>query len=273
VSHLDEEAIALRALGEELDTAFAAHLVECETCRLAVADLERVVAVGRSGSAGDALVSPPAAVWAAIAAEVGIATTASATASGVGAAAGGRGVDGTRTPDRADSTTDGSRVLPLAGRGRLRRVGRSPWAVAAAVAAGLVVGIAGTLGWQVLTNEEQVLASATLDPLPGQEGQATVSVVDGAFGRTVEVTMDAEPPPGQLLEVWLLTEDRQHMVPIGVLEPGAEGGSWEMPEGVTFSAYPVVDVSIEPDDGDPAHSGNIMMQGTLAPALAPDADV
>jgi hypothetical protein len=33
---------------------------------------------------------------------------------------------------------------------------------------------------------------------------------------------------------------------------------------VDVGEYPVVDVSIEPTDGDPAHSGNSVVRGTLS---------
>jgi hypothetical protein len=33
---------------------------------------------------------------------------------------------------------------------------------------------------------------------------------------------------------------------------------------VNISTYPVVDVSIEPADGNPAHSGNSVVRGRLA---------
>ena len=36
-----------------------------------------------------------------------------------------------------------------------------------------------------------------------------------------------------------------------------------MPPGVSMTDFPVVDVSLEPSDGDPGHSHNSLVRGTL----------
>jgi hypothetical protein len=36
-----------------------------------------------------------------------------------------------------------------------------------------------------------------------------------------------------------------------------------VPDGVDTAEFPVVDVSAEADDGDPAHSGDSIVRGTL----------
>lgn len=36
-----------------------------------------------------------------------------------------------------------------------------------------------------------------------------------------------------------------------------------VPDGLDADAYSVVDVSIQPYDGDPAHSGDSLLRGTL----------
>ena len=48
----------------------------------------------------------------------------------------------------------------------------------------------------------------------------------------------------------------------GLLE-GSEG-TFPLPAGVDLSEYSVVDVSREPSDGDPAHSGDSIVRGALA---------
>ena len=40
--------------------------------------------------------------------------------------------------------------------------------------------------------------------------------------------------------------------------------SLEVPSGVDLTEYPVVDVSVEPLDGDPSHSGVSVVRGRLA---------
>jgi anti-sigma-K factor RskA len=62
--------------------------------------------------------------------------------------------------------------------------------------------------------------------------------------------------------VWLLDSEAQRLVSLGLLE--GDEGRFPLPEQVDVGEYPVVDVSIEPTDGDPAHSGNSVVRGTLS---------
>jgi hypothetical protein len=51
------------------------------------------------------------------------------------------------------------------------------------------------------------------------------------------------------------------LIPLGVVRAGTE--EFELPPGVDIGEYPVVDVSVEPLDGDPAHSGRSVLRGTI----------
>ena len=51
------------------------------------------------------------------------------------------------------------------------------------------------------------------------------------------------------------------MVPLGVLRPGTQ--TFELPAGLDLGEYPIVDVSVEPLDGDPTHSGISVARGEL----------
>ena len=52
------------------------------------------------------------------------------------------------------------------------------------------------------------------------------------------------------------------MVPLGALD-GSGSGWVTVPEGVRIADYPTVDVSEEPDDGDPGHSGASVLRGDV----------
>jgi anti-sigma-K factor RskA len=60
-------------------------------------------------------------------------------------------------------------------------------------------------------------------------------------------------------EVWLADAQAQRMVALGVLE--GTSGTFAVPDGVSLQAYPLVDISLEPYDGDPAHSATSVARG------------
>ena len=55
--------------------------------------------------------------------------------------------------------------------------------------------------------------------------------------------------------------DVTQLVSLGVLE--GDSGTFAIPAGLELDELPVVDVSLEPFDGDPAHSGDSVVRGTL----------
>jgi hypothetical protein len=51
------------------------------------------------------------------------------------------------------------------------------------------------------------------------------------------------------------------MFPLGAVEPGTQ--TVELPDGLDLAEYPLLDVSVEPLDGDPTHSGVSVARGDL----------
>lgn len=73
MSHLDDEKIALIAMGEPVGSdADMQHLVECESCAAEVAEMSRVALVARSSVVEGDLEAPPADVWSRIHGELGL---------------------------------------------------------------------------------------------------------------------------------------------------------------------------------------------------------
>jgi anti-sigma-K factor RskA len=143
-------------------------------------------------------------------------------------------------------------------RSRARLVG-----VAAAVAA--LVG-AGTLLATQRAGDNLVLASAPLSSigLPGAPeglvGKAEVVSRDGhRFVRLKE--KGVSPKSGEFLELWLIDADVKGMVSLGVVNGS---GEYQLPDGLQVSDYPIVDLSTEPYDGKPTHSGASLLRGKLA---------
>ncbi|WP_255595821.1 anti-sigma factor [Cellulomonas sp. C5510] len=155
----------------------------------------------------------------------------------------------------------GAAVVPLPRR-RARR------ALLAVAAAGLVVG--GTAGGLVVAglqrgDQEQVVARTVLDALPGWAASGDAVVEEDLEGRrTLVVRLEGGEADG-FREVWLLDRDVTGLVSLGLLD--GDEGRFAIPAGLDLGRYPVVDVSAEPDDGDPAHSGDSILRGELtAPA-------
>jgi hypothetical protein len=69
------------------------------------------------------------------------------------------------------------------------------------------------------------------------------------------------PPAGAYYEVWLV-DDAGGRFPVGVLAPDGEG-IWSLPAEVA-ARYRVIDVTLEPADGDPAPSGRTVLRGAYA---------
>jgi len=145
--------------------------------------------------------------------------------------------------------------------GRAQRRWLPPLLGAAAIVL-VVGGIAGGLAMRQGPPAE-VLAQAQLAALPdwdGATGRAVVEV-DDEGGRSVVVALQDGTPNDGYREVWLISDDLTELVSIGVLE--GEDGRFVIPSGIDLDVFPIVDVSEEPLDGDPAHSGNSIVRGTL----------
>ena len=168
---------------------------------------------------------------------------------------------------RAAHRATGPRARRGRAGGRTRGWG-SPYALLAAAAAGALVVVAGDWAVDRSTPGDEVLASAGLGPVDDVSDTLDVSaraqVVTHDGLRVLRVDLDETiPAPDGYLEVWLLRPDVSGMVTLGVLE--GDHAELVLPEGVSLEEYPVVDVSVESVDGDPAHGGHSVLRGQLAP--------
>jgi hypothetical protein len=146
-------------------------------------------------------------------------------------------------------------VVELAPRRRARWVGLV--AVAAALVGIVVVGAVVALGGG--DGDDELVAETTLERLGATgSGRAELLAEDGQYQLRLE-TSDLQDDDGYL-ELWLIDPSVTKMVSLGPLRPD---GIYDVPPGVDPSAFPVVDISAEPVDGDPAHSGHSLLRGTL----------
>lgn len=230
--HCDPDVLALRALGEPVgDGDDDRHLAECAHCRRELDQLRAVAATGRAIEADDQPVTPPASVWRGISAELGLTT------------------GGTAVP------------APAADRARTARRTSRWLAAAAAALLGLLLGVGGTLLATQGSGGPPVMAKAELEPLPSKVGEGSARVVGSGASRELDVDVRGLGPVVGFYEVWLLDADGKKLVSLGLLRGGR--GRFVLPAGVDLHVYRVVDISIEPPDGNPAHSGDSVVRGLL----------
>lgn len=260
MEHTDPEALALVALGEPLtDPRIIDHLAQCAPCRDEIETLRSTVSVARSSIGEAELLAPPARVWQAVRAELDLPAALEPPAT---AAAPGGPVFAT------SAAVAGERTAPVASlaAARERRAGIRRLIlpiVASAAAAALVAG--GVLWWGAAAPRDagQFVAAAQLDALPAwpsASGQATVAErADGE--RVVTVSLDAEVGEGVVREVWLLTQNVDGLISLGLLT--GTSGEFVVPASVDLAEFSIVDISAEPLDGDPTHSGDSIVRGAL----------
>lgn len=253
MDHIEPDELAVLAIdGRQPDDSVRAHLDACAECLAEYDALVRTVALGRGGSE-ERLEAPPSSVWAGIHSELGLAPDLAADPLAVAA-------------DEAVAPAEARTVVPIGTRRR------AWWPIAAAAAAGGIlagVGIGVALGGlgggagAPTPAPSVVLASADLAAFPGWDdatGHATVEEdADGV--RSIVVDLEAAVPAGDVREVWLIRSDASGLVSLGLLD--GDSGRFVVPEGIDLGEFTLVDVSAEPVDGDPAHSGDSIVRGEL----------
>lgn len=234
--HIDPELLALLALGENAgDARDRDHLAACKSCRDELENLAHAAEVGRSTLGAGDLLEPHPRVWSAITDEV------------------------TRLEGAVEPTLAPVTSLPQ------RRAWVLPVAAAAAGVIVLGLGVGGV--WSALQpTPATVLASASLDAFPDWAGASGEAVVqETAEGtRVIDVSL-ALPGTGEgYREVWLINSETLQLVSLGIVE--GESGTFTIPAGLDLSSYNLVDISKEPFDGDPTHSGDSIVRGQLSDA-------
>lgn len=141
-----------------------------------------------------------------------------------------------------------------------RRLGSSTmFGLAAALA--LIVAIGAVL-ISNLDDDPDVLAEVSLTVLDDTDtdGWGNASVLQDDDSRQLRVDFGGIDSGSGYLEVWLLDPDVTQLISLGPVRPD---GRYEIPDGLNLSELPVVDVSVEPIDGVPTHSGQSVLRGAL----------
>lgn len=148
---------------------------------------------------------------------------------------------------------------------RARRPRRLPFFLGAAAALAAVVGLLAFVqrddgSGRVTSVDEIALRNDGLEPIgTTSSGRATlVRTGEGEFA--LDVQLDDLPEVDGFLELWIIDTEVKGMYSLG---PVTASGRYRLPEHVDPSGFPIVDVSVEPTDGQPAHSGKSILRGKL----------
>ena len=245
--HDADDLVVRAALGEPLTEDEQAWLDEDPALQERVAEFVEIVDLARSAPDEVASDEQIDHLWAGIAAEAFGPREAFGPSEGA--------ADEVRAPDPApaDPGPDVAPVVSIRSR-RVRWVGLA--AAAAAVVVALVA--VGPFG----SPPPRPLAAADLRPV-GEVEVAPVAAEFVAAGSHTELRVDLSALPDQqdaFYEVWLLDLDEGRLLSLGPLRPD---GTYALPDGTEVGDFPTVDVSVEPHDGDPTHSGSSVLRGPV----------
>ena len=263
MQHPDPEILSLLALNEPLDDEQTMeHLRSCPECAAEYAALRRAVSAVRTTPDASDLEPPGADVWARIHRELGLseavaqdplAAPAETEPSDTGPA---ETVPAETVPAEAGPAEPGPAAPSRPSSSKVTWLRRPGVWLAAAAALVVAAGIAFSVG-----RPAPPLAQAELAPLAQYSATGSAKVTESQDGsRTIEVELDKTEAKGYQ-EVWLIAPDLSRLVSLGIMN--SSSGRFEVPAGLDLSAYPIVDVSDEPLDGNPAHSSVSIVRGTL----------
>ena len=252
--HCDPDALALCALGEPASASDEAHLASCSACQSELDQLRAVVTTARNAS-GEPVTAPPAHVWAAIA----LAAQTSPTG------------PSPRLPPRERSRSARSAwcpappvpPAPVTSPPAARSDAATPALLLAAAAAvvGLILGVVGSTIVD-RPSRGDVLARTALEPVDAGDAHGDAVLRSTSEGRTLKVRLTDLPKTTGFYEVWFMNADNGGAVSLGSLDP-KHPTTFAVPAGLRLSDYPYIDISVEPLDGDPAHSSDSIARGRI----------
>jgi len=132
--------------------------------------------------------------------------------------------------------------------------------VAAAAALVFVIGLSLTGG----ESDTVYIAQATTADMPeAWTGEVTATV--NASENEVMIVSTNDFSSTEPVELWLIKPDLSDMHSLGLVELDGREATLALPEGIDVTEFSIVDLSIEPDDGVPTHSGRSFVRGALQP--------
>ena len=158
-------------------------------------------------------------------------------------------------------------IVPLEKRRATRRVVLGVAAALILVAVALAVTLTRDDPAIVVATASLAYDAETFDAL-GAQARAGAELVSDDGRQSIQIVDAAlpAPEPGADLEVWLIRPDDEggvaDLVSLGLVDP-ADPGTLDVPAGYDPDVFFVVDISVEPRDGDARHSGRSILRGPL----------
>jgi anti-sigma-K factor RskA len=213
------------------------------------AELAELRALARRVEPGSvAWETPPPDLWGRIAAAADVAAEPDHEHAGDGPSA----ADNVRALDSARPSTS------RRGAAADRHQGWKVWGVAAAAAVVLVVTV-GLLLPSGSSDDSTVVAATALERL-GVSGEGRAELVEHDGSLQLRLLTSGLDAGDGFLEVWVINTDVTQLVSLGPLR---NDGIYDLPPGLDPASFPIVDVSVEPIDGVPTHSGDSVLRGQL----------
>ncbi len=210
----------------------------------------RIGNAARSGLAHESLIAPPKDLWQSIALAIdspmhdAVPETHSA--------------QDHRVRDEAPPQSEN--VVPI---GQHRRPFAKKYAALLIAASLIAVTAAGILTLRRGDTNDTVIERAVLKPL-GTNADGEVALIRHNGRLELRVNAKLPPRPGHYYELWLANRKVSGLVSLGPLEPGR---LYNLPPGMQLNRFPLVDVSIEAEDGNPLHSSKSVLRGDLGDTL------
>ena len=280
MEHLDAELLSLLALGEPVGTdADADHLAGCPTCSETLRGLQHAVHIATLDPGGVELEKPGSQNWTAIHQALGLSPAlATDPLSQHSVPPGGLpewsaiGPATAQAPlNHGSKTASAPAPIRPGAKNRVARPGLWMMAAAAGIVLGTAAGwiAAGVIGHTGTPSPSStqtaptpiVLAQTSLSPLPAHTGSGDAQVEQLPDGtRQLMIRLSNDHIAG-FRGVWVGSADLTKMVSLGVL--ANESGNFTIPAGIDLAQYPIVDISNQPYNGDPAHSADSIARGKL----------
>jgi hypothetical protein len=167
-----------------------------------------------------------------------------------------------RIADDVRADTSQPVAAPRTSRHRRRTLGL---VAAAILVVGALAAAAVLIGRSPEGSERELVAQASLSGEgldPGGDSSGSAELLRRGDGWKVALQVDdlPSPPDGTYYEAWLLGSGADQVQSLGTLD-GTD--QFSVPQGLTIDDFPLVDVSIEPIDGNPAHSSKSVLRGRL----------
>ncbi len=146
-----------------------------------------------------------------------------------------------------------------------RRSTRRAWRWASGVAVAAAVIVAAFFAGSQLTTPNTTEAQATLHVVgahTGSGGQVVMRTRDDKTNMLVTAKGLQAPSADHFYEVWLFDPQTKKMLPVGVLGPGGSS-SYSLPQSL-IAQYQIVDISLQRNNGNPAHSSDSVLRARYA---------